>query len=152
MLALEGEPLLRERKLDHRERLLIDALRFFHILAVEHELDRRAPAADADLEPALAQMIEHRNLFGETQRVIERQEIDQRTEAQPPRALRDRREKHAGRRRHAERRRMMLGEVIGVEAEPVIELRDAQPLVIKFGYRPAATIEMIENPEFQLTH
>jgi hypothetical protein len=42
----------------------------------------------------------------------------------------------------------MLGEVIDVKAEPVVELRDAQPLVIKLGYRPSAAIEMIENPKF----
>jgi hypothetical protein len=42
--------------------------------------------------------------------------------------------------------------VIEVKAEPVVELRDAQPLVIQLGHRPAAAIEMIENPEFQLAH
>ena len=41
---------------------------------------RRRAAADADLEPALAQMIEHADFFGEPQRMMRRQYIDQRAE------------------------------------------------------------------------
>jgi len=47
---------------------------------------------------------------------------------------------------------MMLGQVIGVEAEPVVNLDDTQPLVIELAHRPAAAIEMIENPNFNLRH
>ena len=61
--------------------------------AVIAELDRRDAAADAELEPAAAHLVEHADLFGQPQRMIERKHIDQRPEAQPLGALRDRGER-----------------------------------------------------------
>src|SRR5262249_37335691 len=75
------------------ERLGIDILRLRWVLPVVNELLRHRAAAEADLEPPAAQLIEHADLLDHPQRVIERQRVDQRTEAQPPRALRDSGEK-----------------------------------------------------------
>ena len=63
------------------------------------QLERRDAAADADLEPAVAQMVEHADLLDEAQRRVERQQIDQRPEvdaaASAARSRRDRRREPA---------------------------------------------------------
>ena len=56
--------------------------------------------------------------------MIERQNVDQRTEPERCGALRHRRKEDAGRCGHAERREMMLGDVIAIEAEAFVGLRD----------------------------
>ena len=81
------------------------------------QLVRRGATADANLEPAATQMVEHADFLGEPERMMRRQHVDQRTEAQPPGALRHRSQKHARRRRQIERRRMMLAHVIGTEPQ-----------------------------------
>ena len=55
----------------------------------------RTAASDTELEAAVAQLIEHADLFDQTQRMIERQQIDERTETQPRGAARNRRKKDA---------------------------------------------------------
>ena len=91
---------------------------------------RRDALADAELEPPAAHLVEHADFFGEPQRMIERERVDERPEAEPLRPLRDGGEEDARRGRHAERRRVMLGEVIGVEAARVIGLDQLQPLLV----------------------
>ena len=49
--------------------------------AIGVELHRRDTASDPDIEPATAQVIEHAQLFQEPQRMVERQQIKQRAEA-----------------------------------------------------------------------
>src|SRR5882672_1750875 len=83
--------------------------------------------------------------------MIERQRVDQRPETQPARALRDRGEKDARRRGEAERRRMMLGDVIGVEAEPVVGFDDLQPGLVVVTKREIVAVEMIEDAELHST-
>jgi hypothetical protein len=107
----------------------------------------RDAAADAELEPAAAELVEHADLFEEAQRVMQRQRVDQRPEAQAPRALRHCGEKDAGSRRHAERRRMMLGQVIAADAEPVIGLDQRQPVLVKLAERLGPAVEMVEDAD-----
>jgi hypothetical protein len=66
--------------------------------------------------------------------------------------LRDSRKKYARRRRHAERRGMVLGEMISMKARAVVLLDNLQALLEEIGYGTPATIEMIENAEFQFFH
>jgi hypothetical protein len=80
--------------------------------------------------------------------MVQRQRVDQRPEAKVSRALRHRGEEHARRRRHAERRGVMLGQVIGMEAGPVIGLDDLQPLLVVLCQRHVVAVEVIENAEF----
>ena len=54
------------------------------------EFMRRGAAADADLDTAAAEMIQHADFFGEPQRMMRRQHIDQRAEPDAARALGDR--------------------------------------------------------------
>src|SRR5262249_32628080 len=66
VLSSEMDAVLRKRKLDDRECFVECGLRFVHLLAVEHQLDRRPPAPDPHLQAAMAQMIEHGDFLGET--------------------------------------------------------------------------------------
>jgi hypothetical protein len=80
--------------------------------------------------------------------MVERKGIDQRTEAQAPRALSDRGEENAGRGGKAERRRVMLGGMIGVEAAAIVGFDDLQPFLIECVQRTIVAIEVVENAEF----
>ena len=90
--------------------------------AVEPDLDRRDAAPDPVQKPPAAHLVEHADLVDQPQRVIERQQVDHRAEAQLFRPLRDGREKDAGRRCVAERRVVVLGEVIAVKTGAVVRL------------------------------
>ena len=46
-----------------------------------------AAAADADLEPPVAQVVEHADLFDQAERVMQRKHVDARAESQARRAL-----------------------------------------------------------------
>jgi hypothetical protein len=97
--------------------------------AVVADLVGRDAAADAELQPAAAHLIEHADLVDQPQRVVKVDRVDQRPEAQRLGALSHGGEEYAGRRRHAERRRMVLGDVIGVEACALVELDQPQAVV-----------------------
>jgi hypothetical protein len=135
----------REGLTHHREHFREHRLRLGGVVAVEGRLDRRDPAPHAHLEPAVAELVEHRDLFGEPQRVIERQEIDHRTETEPLRSLREGRQEDTGRRRHPERRRVVLRHVIAVETGLVVGFGDAQSLVVEVAQRDIASVEVVEN-------
>ena len=81
--------------------------------------------------------------------MIERQRVDQRPEIEPLGALRDGGEKHARGGRHAERRRMMLGDLIAIEAEPVVKLDQLQPVLVEIAQRRAGGIQVVEYAERQ---
>jgi hypothetical protein len=124
----------------------------FHCLreveTVRLRLERRYPAADTELEAAVAHLIEHANFLDQPQRMVERQEIDERTEAQIRRALRHGGEEKAWRCGTAERRRMMLGKVISVNAGAVISFDQGEAIGIELAERHSGLIHMIEDAEF----
>src|SRR6266850_2632496 len=93
-------------------------------------------------------MIERADLLGEPQGVVERQRIHERPEAQSPRSLRGEREEDRGRGRHAERRRVVLGDVQGVETEPVIRLGELEAVLDLLGERTPARVDVVEDAEF----
>ena len=132
------------------QRLDIHRLRLGGIDAVVGDLVRRDPAADAQLQPAAAHLVEHADLLGDAQGMVQRQRVDQRPEAQPARALRHRREEHAGRGRHAERRGVVLGQVIAAQAQPVVGLDQLQPVLVVLAQRHRAEVEMIEDAELHV--
>src|SRR5450631_2709189 len=80
--------------------------------------------------------------------MAESQDVHQRPEAQPLGALGDGRQEHAGHAGHAERRRVMLGDMISVEAAAVVDLRKLEPAFIELGEAGAATVDVIEYSEF----
>ena len=61
---------------------------------------------------AAGHLVQHGDFLDQPQRIVKRQQIDQRTEPDAARPLRRCAEKQRRRRRHAERRGMVFGEVI----------------------------------------
>src|SRR5215471_11298536 len=108
---------------------------------------RRGAAPDADFQAAAAQMIQHADLLGEPQRVMHRQHIDQRSEAQAFGSLRDGGEKDARRWRQVERSRMMLAHVIGAESRAVVELDQLEAMLILLGEHIRSVVVPIEDTE-----
>ena len=80
VLAPVGERVGRQAGADAVERIDEDVARVVVRDLVEAELVGRDAAADADLEPAVAEMVEHADFLDHAQRRIERQQIDQRPE------------------------------------------------------------------------
>ena len=135
VFVVEIDLLLGQRLLDDGVSLDIHRRRSLRIDAEIPQLVRRGAAADADLEPASAEMVEHADLFGEPQRVMGGQDINQRAQAETPRTLRRGSEKYAGRWCEIERRRMMLAHMIGPKSGLVVELDQLQTVFVLFGKR-----------------
>ena len=148
MLAAKIECLAGEPLHDQLDGFVVDVPALGRIGAEIGKLDRRSAAAETELQPAAAHLIEHADFLNQPQRMIERHREHHRAEAQPPGALRQRGKKHVRRWRHAERRRMVLGEVIGVEAGSIVGLGDLQAVFIKIRQRWAGAVEVIENSKF----
>src|ERR671936_2277269 len=79
--------------------------------------------------------------------MVEWKRVDEGTEAQALRALRDCGKKNTGRSGEAERRRMMLGGVIGVEAAAIVGFDKLQPLLIERVEGTLVAIEVVENAD-----
>src|SRR5262249_15020037 len=56
-------------------------------------------------------------------------------------------EENHWRRGHSERRRVMLGEVIGVKAEPIVKLDQLETVLVKGGEGASVTVEVVEDAE-----
>jgi hypothetical protein len=78
----------------HRERVFIVLLRARDIDVVSGEFRRRDAAADAEIDPATAEVVEHADLFQQPQRMIERQQIQERAKADALGLARGRGKKH----------------------------------------------------------
>src|SRR5579885_3478900 len=149
VLTAERKPLVAESAMQHLECFLEDVACVIERDAMESELERRDSSADADLEPAAAQMVEHANLFDQAQRLIERQQVNQRAEMQPPGMLGGGGKKDVGRRRHPERGRMMLRDMETEDSAAIVILHQLEPLLVErlqMG-RAAGPLDMIENAE-----
>ena len=155
--VLEGETiaavvdaLLREALVEHVQHVLVVGARLFEIDAVGVELHGRDAAPHADVEAAAAEVIEHAQLLQQPQRMVERQQIEQRAEADAPRFARGGGQKHARRRRHRQRRRVMLGEVIAVKAGGLGRLQQGEPILVGLLQRLAARVDVIEDAELHV--
>ncbi len=113
----------------------------------ELHLDRRGAAADPEVEPPPAQLVEHADLLERPQRVVQVQQHDQGPQPQPAGALGHRRQEHVRRGGQAMRRAVMLGHVIGPEARPVAGLGEVQAMPVLLADIVARIIEMIEHAE-----
>ncbi len=133
------------------QRFEIHLLPLIGINPVISSLDRRNAAPDAEIETAAADLVEHADFLRHSERMVQRQGIDQRPETQVLRALSDRGKEHAGRGGKAQRRRMMLGGMIRVEATAIVSLDQLQSLLVKLVQGNIIAIEMIEYPDFHLS-
>ena len=95
----------------------------------EPDLDGRHARAHAELQPPVAEVVEHADLLDEPQRVVERQAVDERAEAQRRRALGRGGDEDARRRPVPERRAVVLGQVVGVEAGLLVALDEREALL-----------------------
>ncbi len=131
---LEGliEPLLRLRLAGH---------------SVERQLGGGHPAPDAQVEPPGRELVEQHRLLDEAHRVVQRQDRDQRPQPQSRRPPRRRGEHQVRRPADCQRRPVVLGQVIGVEPEPVVGLDQLQPLFDLLHMRPPGVVIVIDDPE-----
>src|SRR6516225_2099582 len=148
MLALERQLVAGEALQDEFEGLVINLAGLREVEAVSARLERRDAAPDAELEAPAADLIEHADFLDQAQRMIERQEVDEGAEAQRLGALRHGREEQPGRGGAAERRRMMLGEVIAVDAAAVIGFDQLEPIGVELPKWPARIVHVVEYTEF----
>src|SRR5262245_65022996 len=86
-LALVGQPVGRQAGQDDGQRLPEHRPGSRGIATEGAELVGRHAAAHPEVEAAAAQVIEHANLLDQSQRVIERKQIDEGTQANAPGAL-----------------------------------------------------------------
>src|ERR1019366_10090616 len=98
-----------------------------------------------------AEWVEHADLFGQPQRMVGRQHVNQWPQAKTLRALRYRGKKYAGRRRQAQRRRMMFAHVAGPKSRQIVELDQFQAVFILFAERIRPVIVLIEYAELHHT-
>src|SRR5262245_8915143 len=77
--------------------------------------------------------------------MVERQQIHQRSEAQPFRPLRQRGHEQAGRRRQSQRRAVVLGQMVGMKAEAVVRLGKLHASLELLAERHAAVVHMVEH-------
>ena len=147
VLALEVQPLGGERAQQDLQPLGVHARGLVGIDAEHPQLDRRDPAPDAQLEAAAAERVQHADLLGEPHRVVQRERVDERAEAQPRRALRDGRQEHARRRRQAERRPVVLGEVVRMEARPVVGLGQHETVLVLAPEVGDRAVHVVEDAE-----
>ena len=94
--ALEGQLVGGEALEQHLERFVVHRAGLRKVERIVRGLERRHAAADAEFEPPAAQLVEHADFLDQPQRMIERQQIDQRAEAQFFGALRQRGEENSG--------------------------------------------------------
>src|SRR5712691_12842654 len=148
MLALERQFVAGKALEDEFEGLVIDFAGLPEIEAVGASLERRYAASDPELEPPAAHLIEHADFLDQAQRMIERQEIDEGAEAQRLGALRYGREKQPGRGGAAERRRVVLGDVVAIDAAAIIGFDQLEPIGVERAKRSAPIVHVIEHAEF----
>ena len=115
-------------------------------LVIFHLVGRYA-AADADIEPAVAEMIEHADFLDQPQRRIKRQQIDERPEAHPLYRARYSAEIDAGYGHHVQRGSVMLGNVQAINAGRFGGFHKFQPFIKQFRQRPLAMLDMVKQSD-----
>ena len=133
-LALERDLVLGPRHLDDLHHLRRDRRALIEIDAPADELVLVDADAGAELDPPVRQMVEHRHLLREPQRMVERQLPHHRADPQRRRRARDGGEIDGGRRDAPDRRILMLDDEIRVIAQRLDLLRQADMLVIDVGH------------------
>ena len=98
--------------------------------------------------PAVAEVVEDADLFDHAQGRVERKKIDQRAQTNAFRLARDRAEVHARDRHHVDGRRVVLGDVVAVEARVVGGRDEREALVELLRERTVGTIDVVEEAEF----
>ena len=93
-------------------------------------------------------MVQHADFFDQAQRDIQRDEINQGTDADAGCGLRQRRQENTGRRRRAQGRAVVLRQVVAPETRGFRCLGYSDPLRVGPAQRLGAHIQVVENTEF----
>ena len=130
------------------ERLVVHRLRLGEVEAVGRRLVHGNAAPDTKLEAPAAHLVEHADLFDQAQRVVERQQIDQRAKPQILGAVGERRHDQRRRGCRAQRRRVVLGDVVAVEARAVVGLGNLELVGVELAEWHACIVDVVEYAEF----
>src|SRR5690242_13457127 len=145
---VEGHAVRGEALPQDREGLVEPALRLLLARhAVEGQLGGGDAPAHAQVEPPAGQLVEGHRLLDDAHRVVQRQDRDERPQPQPRGPLRGRRQHQVRRRRDGQRRPVVLGQVVGVEAKPVVGLDQLKPLSDLLDVRPSRVVVVVDDPE-----
>jgi hypothetical protein len=88
-LAVMGQYIGTETAADQVQRFRMLLLTTSGVDAIKRNLDGGGALADSELEAAAAHVVKHADLFDQADRMIERQSIDERNQANTARALCD---------------------------------------------------------------
>ncbi len=113
-----------------------------------HQLERRHAAADTDLEPASAQVIEDADFLDQSQWRIERQEINERAKVHAPGSACDGAEPNSRHRNSVERRGVMFGDVVAIKAGLIGRRDEAQTLIELRGQGTIVAVDVVEEAKF----
>jgi len=83
---------------------------------------RGRSSSHPELETPAAEKVEHDDLFGEANRIVERHQINEGRKPNPLRALCGGGEKDARGRRRAQRRPVVLAHLVDVKAQAIVKL------------------------------
>ena len=108
--------------------------------------------ADAQIEPSAGKLVQHAEFFDEPQGIVERQQVDERSEPDSLRALTSSGEEECRRWRHAKRCRVMLGQMIAEEPGCIRRLQELQPVLVELVQGRGATVDPIEQSKGNLCH
>src|SRR5215475_9662296 len=143
-VAAKIEGPFREALYNELQSLRVDLLGLCGVESIEGSFGGRGSTAEADLQPSAAHLIEHTDFFDQPNRMVKRQRIDQWAETKSLCALRHGSQEYAGRRCHAERRRVMLGNMIGIEAYLIISLDKLEACLVIILQRQIAPVQMVK--------
>src|SRR5262245_50864134 len=149
VLTLVAERLALPGLEDDVERLAEPRLAFRVGDAVEVVDARKPAAADPEVEASGADVIDRRGLFGDPQRIVERQHLHGHPDAQAPVPRRDRARHHDRRREHRPcGREVHLAEPHAVEPPGFGRVHEVESLAERRGLvAAAADLELHEDPE-----
>src|SRR5262245_21695265 len=147
-VAAKIEGSLGEALYDQLQSFHVDLLRLCRVESIEGSFSGRGSTAEADLQPPAANLVKHTDFFDQPNRMVKRQRIDQRAETKSLCALRHGSQEYAGRRCHAERRRVMLGNMIGIEAYLIISLDKLEACLVIILQRQIAPVQMVKYAKF----
>jgi hypothetical protein len=152
VLSFIAELVVRERRVHGVVGIDEDVAGFGGRHLVVGKLVRRDAAPDADLHPAVAQMIEDADFLRQPQRRDERQQIDQRADPHPRGRARERAEIDTRHRHEIERGRMVLGDVQAVDAGRIGSDGEREALVERLRDRAiGCALNVIEDSDFHFS-
>ncbi len=149
VFAAEREGFAAPRADDEVERLLEPLAAFLHRDRIAFVMQGRGAASDPEFQPSVAEDVGDRGLFGDLDRVVQRQERHRRAEPDAGCPLRRRRQHHQrvgqDRKRAAE---MQFAEPHRIEADLVPEFDLTDDVVVALLLRIAGrTGQLVEKPE-----